>query len=44
MHTWEFQKKEVPQDHEGKIELAKSLEEYSVSLVDYINNYSTIDM
>ena len=38
MQTWEFQKRDVPQDQEEKLEFAKSLEEHGVSLVDYMKN------
>ena len=39
--TWEFQKSAIPDDHDGKIELAKRLEDYGVSLRDYTHSFTS---
>lgn len=41
MQTWDFQKTDIPDDHDGKMELAKRLEEHGVSLREYMNSFAS---
>ena len=42
LQTWDFQKCDIPEDQDGKIELAKRLEVYGVSLRDYMQSFDSV--
>lgn len=41
MQTYDFHKTEVPDDEEGKAQLAQKLNKYKVSLLEYIRSINT---
>ena len=41
MQTWEFQKIDIPDDHEGKESIAQKLQEYGVSLFEHMESLAT---
>ena len=41
METWEFQKIDIPDDQEGKESIAQKLQEYGVSLFEYMQSLDT---